>query len=215
MPVFWSHDPHGRQQQQKGTKNLQKQRPKAANLESKASEAKFFANRGQDRKKSKSSVDASDKKDSPLELKAPVRGNGGAGEGQGHGQGVHLESDKNRRAKVDVVPVSVTADAQEHLGANEQREHLLPQQAKRAAAPALEGSSQHHRRGQYAPEGFSVFFENGCRSSSMMMISGALVALLLVSYRFYKRTQRQRQMAGLSPTSPLDLHSLKAPLSPS
>ncbi|KAF9573192.1 hypothetical protein EC968_008934 [Mortierella alpina] len=209
LPVFWSHDHAGRQQQTV-TKKPQKQRPKAANLESKASEAKLSANRGQGHKKSKTPV-AGHNVDSSLELKAPMRGNGGAGEGQGHGQGV-AESDKNRRATVEVVPVSVTADAQEQLGVDEPREHLLPQQAKRATTNAQDGSSPRHGR-QYAPEGFSAFLDNGCRSSSAMMISGAIAALLLVSYRIYKRTQRQRQMAVLA--SPLDLPPLKTPLSSS
>ncbi|KAF9937519.1 hypothetical protein BGZ67_001196 [Mortierella alpina] len=182
IPVFWSHDHHGRQQQ-KATKNLQKQRPKPANLESKASEAMGSANKRQVPKKSKSPV-AGDNVDSPLEIKAPLRGNGGAGEGQGH----------------------------EQLGADELREHLLPQQAKRAT-PAQDGSSRYHRR-PYAPEGISAFLDNTCNSSSGMMISGALVALLLVSFKIYKRTQRQRQMAGLTPPQ-LDSPSLKAPISPS
>ncbi|KAF9966556.1 hypothetical protein BGZ70_001965 [Mortierella alpina] len=216
LPVFWNHD-HPSRPQQKVTKKLQQQRPKAANLESEASEAKSSTNKGQDHKKSKAPV-ASDDGDSSLTPKVPVRSKEGAGEGQG--VAFHPKSDKNRRATVEVVPVSVTADAQEQLRTDEPREHLLPQQAKRAAALARDGSSQpyqshRHRRRQYAPEGVASFLEQGCHPSSAMMISGALVVLLLVSYKIYKRTQRQRQMAGLMTPSQLDIPSLKAPLSTS
>ncbi|CAO3572335.1 unnamed protein product [Mortierella alpina] len=215
LPVFWSHD-HPSRPQQKVTKNLQKQRPKAVNLESKASETNSSTNKGQDHKIAKAPV-ASDGADSSLKPKVPKRGNERAGEKQGHGQGVasHPESDKNRRATVEVVPVSVTADAQEQLR-DEPREHLLPQQAKRASL-ALDGSGQPYqrRRRQYAPEGVASFLDHGCRPSSAMMISGALVTLLLVSYKIYKRAQRQRQMAGLMHPSQPDHSSLKAPLTTS
>ncbi|KAG0214304.1 hypothetical protein BGX28_002412 [Mortierella sp. GBA30] len=183
IPVFLSQDHHGRQLRK--PKALTKMQHETSKLTSEASADKLLLVRKQLDIASNGQGDALD---SVPELEAAGQGkqNRGKGQGQGQGQGVTStpKSDKNRSARLELVPAPVSVDAREQMEGQEQGEHLPP---ITGAAPLGHEYTQQSRL-HFTAESNSAF----------VYIYGAIAAIVLVGYRLYSRSQRQRRVAALS-----------------